>query len=160
MFLVIKNNHVPIKIPERAYLGTRIYYANSLNDPCVLKGCYTLKANQIALLSQVGVLHNNQLSSNGKSGYLFYGPYVWLGKGTYSLILNGNFQTRNSAVIDIHSNKSARTYYQKKICNPQCLSNKLVIPFKLKENVSDLEIRLYVNATDKLTIFDYKIVFR
>lgn len=158
LFLVVKDSKKLVDIPEDIRSRNDVSYATSRNDYCLLSGCFLIKANELAKFSQVGVIQDNQLSSTGNSGYLFYGPYRKLDKGSYYLIMRGDFLTGNTAVIDVVSDQGKKVYYEGKLCHAGCLSREVRVPFELEEKVTDLEIRLHIGKMDQVSIDGYEIV--
>ena len=72
--------------------------------------------------------------------------------------MRGNFQTADTAIIDIVSDQGRKIHYNGKLCNGGCRSGELVIPFDLNEKTTGLEIRLYVDSDDRVSITGYEIV--
>jgi hypothetical protein len=96
--------------------------------------------------------------STGEEGFLIYGPYVFLPKGNYEAKLLGDFSGLiNGAWIDITCESGTRTLTQLIFDSSPELLLEIVIPFKLIDDVTDLEVRLWVTASancslDSLTI--------
>ena len=158
LFVIVKDGKRLIDIPENAMLRGDVTFATYRDDPCLVAGCFAIKAAELARFSRVGVIRGDVLSSDGKAGYLFFGPYRTLKKGAYQLFLHGSFLATETAVIDVVSNQGKTVYYEGKLCNGKCLAGELLVPFELNENTTDLEIRLYVGNKDQVSISGYRIV--
>ncbi|WAK02062.1 hypothetical protein [Methylobacter sp. YRD-M1] len=158
LFFVVKNSKRLVSIPDNARSSDDVLYATSKNDHCLLAGCFSIKADKLTRFSKVGVIRDGQLLSTGEAGYLFYGPYSKLDKGSYYLIVRGDFLAGDTAVIDVISDHGRKVYYQKKLCHTGCLSREVRVPFELEEKVTDLEIRLHVSDIDQVSIDGYEIV--
>ncbi|MEF3074312.1 hypothetical protein V2P20_04680 [Methylobacter sp. Wu1] len=158
LFLVVKDSNKQVEIPKSIRSRNDVSYAASRNAHCLLSGCFFIKADELAKFSQVGVIQDNQLSSSGKTGYLFYGPYRKLDKGSYYLIVHGDFFGGDTAVIDIASDRGRKVHYEGKLCNAGCLTREVRVPFELEEQIMDLEIRLHIDDIDQVSIDGYEIV--
>lgn len=158
LFLVGKNDIDATAISEEFSNRSDIWVARTKNDPCLFTGCYKTRAEELINFSQVGVIQDGRLATDGRSGYLFYGPYQTLDKGFYFLTLQGNFSLANDAVIDIVSDQGRKTFYAGKLCHDGCVSDNVQIPFELKERATGLEVRLNVSNKDYLAIDGYQIV--
>jgi hypothetical protein len=88
--------------------------------------------------------------STGKEGFLIYGPYVSLPKGSYWVMLSGDFSgLMIGAWIDITSESGARTITKVIFDSSSELPLEIQIPFELIDGVTDLEVRLWVSASAK-----------
>ncbi len=157
LFLVVKDLQKEIRIPSCVRSRNDISIAAIPNDPCFLAGCFEINADDLARYTQVGVIRDDQIFSTGRSGYLFYGPYRLLDQGNYHLILRGNFLNTDTAKIDVVSD-IGRKIYKEKILKVSKLRGKIIIPFELRERVTDLEIRIFVGNADQLSIEGYDIL--
>ncbi|GAA4409072.1 hypothetical protein GCM10011450_27170 [Advenella faeciporci] len=109
------------------------------------------------LPSNVGLVVNHSKQSDGRAGYLAYGPYVPLKAGKYKLTVFGSSKKLNGAYIDIVSDKGDVVY--KKIELPQYVKGSLLdeVSIDIPENALDLEVRVWVNEDDELTFSGYKL---
>lgn len=158
LFMIVKDNNRQVEIPESIRSRNDVSYATSRNAHCLLSGCFSIKADELARFSQVGVIQDNQLSSTEKTGYLFYGPYRKLNKGSYYLIVRGDFLAGNTAVIDVVSDQGRKVHYEGKLCDAGCLTREVRVPFELEEQIMDLEIRMRISDIDQVSIDGYEIV--
>jgi len=158
LFLIVKGAKREIEIPENLYSRGDISFATDMDDRCLIAGCYAIEAEELASFSKVGTIRNGRLSSDGNAGYLFYGPYRNLDKGSYYLILHGNFVNSTADDIDVVSDQGKKTYSTENLNKDDCFSEEIIVPFELKEKVKDLEVRLRVGAEDQVSVSSYKIV--
>lgn len=157
LFVIVKDGKRLINITENAMLRGDVTFATYRDDPFLVAGCFAIKAGELARFSRVGVIRGDVLSSDGKAGYLFFGPYRTLNKGSYHLFLYGSFLATETAVIDVVSNQGKTVYYEGKLCNGKCLSGEVLVPFELNERTTGLEIRLHVGNKDQVSISGYRI---
>lgn len=109
------------------------------------------------------VKNNNSpnLVSNGQSGFLMYGPYMTLEKGEYRLSIDAQLikSTQDElGFVDVVSN-GGESLHKKVLVNKQLLDRKNInIDFSLKDDVKDLEIRVYTNEKVILKVNSIKIL--
>lgn len=93
---------------------------------------------------------DNALRSNGKKGFLLYGPYLNLERGYYETTLSLEYISGNGEIgfYDIAAN-GGKTIIQHGNLDSHDFVNgelKLSIPFSLAEKTNNVEFRLYTNA--------------
>jgi hypothetical protein len=158
LFLVVKDGMKKADISAGIRLRSDISLATTMDDACLLSGCYAVKYDELIRFSQVGVIRDGMLSSDGRAGYLFYGPYRALDKGFYSLVIRGNFFVSDTAVIEIASDQGKKIYLQRRFSQGECSSGEALLPFQLEEKTTGLEVRLRVGSKDRVSIMGYEIV--
>lgn len=83
-----------------------VMWGNSENFSCLERGaCIFRPAFELSRQSQVGILDHNILATDGRSGFLFFGPYAELTNGSYVVKIQGSFQNLSGAVLDVVSNE-------------------------------------------------------
>lgn len=104
------------------------------------------------------------LSTTGKTGWLMFGPYIPLPAGNYQLALQGSVQAGHAGVVhvDVAQGKGTEVLAAAELDAPALLSPSspdgiVVLPFTLKEASSNLEVRVRVTDTSKLSISGYVI---
>lgn len=133
-------------------------YFDSSNPFCVVAGCYSQLANEMAKFSQVGRHEGEELVTSNSAGYLFYGPYHALKRGYYQVKLSGNFVNLDGVIVDVVSDQgSVRHTEVSGLDISDHAANEIVIPFSLDQDVDDIEVRLYVDKTSILGITNYII---
>ncbi len=91
------------------------------------------------------------LTSDGKAGFLQFGPYIATGPGKYRVLWRGEvLQAKNASigVVDIVNNLGQHTVISKEIKKEASAPYPFAtafLDFDLKEPASDLEYRFYVN---------------
>lgn len=148
--------------PDSAVAGSKrgpVVWAVGENEPCVLAGCFAKSSSELRAYSQVGRLEGDMYSTDGRLGYLFFGPYVSLAKGEYKLRLLGQFDNVDGAVFDIVSNHGSASHIRVNISKPATGEMVLIdFPFNLESSVNDLEVRLHVTEATKIKVRSYEIV--
>lgn len=110
------------------------------------------------LPTQVGARVGKGIATNGKTGVLFYGPYIPLQKGVYSLSVFGNIKKTNGAYIEIVTQGGAKVHKKLPLRNSK---NGVILTgenIELPVNLEDVEIRAWVTEKDKLEISGYKLM--
>jgi hypothetical protein len=102
---------------------------------------------------QVGVASCRGLRTNGRQGYLAYGPYRPYGPGRYRLIVNGNVTSAAGAWLDVASSKGTVQHAKFRLSAAGPVLFDRVV--ELSAPVADLEVRVFVTSADELTISGY-----
>jgi len=117
----------------------------------------TITAGELIKMTQVGKFLKDSLFSENQAGYLFFGPYIELGKGDYKLTLFGDFAEAHSAVLDVVGSSGEGTFFGAKFSGKDCSQGAIDFEFSLPEDVSNLEIRLHVSDKDIVSFNRYVI---
>lgn len=157
LFLVVKKHTLnTASLISNSYKD--LYINLSGDNAGIINGCYSLKASDLRRFSQVGTYIGGNLVTSSKSGFLFYGPYVPLKKGNYYIQLDARFTNPEGAILDIVSNKGTEKHLVINLADYiKPYSNVIKVPFSLKSDVSDLEVRLLVNSGTELKINNYSV---
>ena len=149
----------PIKIPNTITNISDIYITQEIGEKCLVFGCFKMTASELTSASLVGALTNNTLVTTNHAGFLFYGPYYPLKKGQYYLILNGKFDTIPDANLDIVSDFGSMVHYKTYLSwhKPED-GQPVILPFEIRSDVQDLQIRLAVSEYDEISISSYEVV--
>ena len=161
LYLVVRTNGTPLLIPKEIRDRSDVYFRSASNDSCLLAGCFMQKAQDLWKweYSKVGELNKGFLCTNGKKGYLFFGPYVPLNKGNYKLILSGDFFDTSGAVLDIVSHKGKKVHAKFLLDSFRPVpGTPLIFYFSIQEDVHDIEVRLYVSKRTKIRFQKYQIL--
>jgi len=153
LFIVIKEttNYTAPALPG-------VYWSKASKDACVISGCFTLNTKELSEHTQVDLYNGGNIKSTNQNGLLFYGPYYPIKKGEYYLKLEGTFSDLEGAVLDIISKGGQDKHLDiplAKYFNSN--EDNIIIPFSLKFDVSDIEIRLRVSSRTKLAVYGYSI---
>ena len=108
--------------------------------------------------SQVGVLRNDGMHTDGRRGYLLYGPYRPIDAGEYILKVTGEVKSdAEDVVIDIVDQQGAVTYARfegLKKGKGLLLEEKV----NITEPATQLEVRVFVSENDDLVITGYLLL--
>lgn len=125
----------------------------------LLKTIFIRDPHDLSRHTQVGQINNKGLSSTGKMGYLFYGPYASVAPGSYRLEVGVTATSTKGLVLDVVSNHSKKVHWRKNICQAGCSVDAPIIDhFTIGKYTNLLEIRLYVRPTDSVFIHSVKLV--
>lgn len=108
--------------------------------------------------TQVGERQDAKLVSNGKAGYLLFGPYAPLQAGTYNLLIKGDIEVLadgGKVRIDVASAKG------KVIHGGQDVTEKGALPsfdVVLPADATDVEVRVQVPQDARVSVEAYQLV--
>ncbi|HUX29966.1 MAG TPA: hypothetical protein VMV78_04965 [Thiobacillus sp.] len=109
-----------------------------------------------ALPRQVGQIRNGHLQSDGRTGFLLFGPYASMGAGVYQLVVNGTAATPNGAFVDVVSGGGTVKHFMAPLAAPK--DDVLAVGvFQLDAPVKDLEIRVFVTQQDRVELGGYEM---
>jgi hypothetical protein len=109
------------------------------------------------LPSQISSVGGTQKIIQQQSGFLVYGPYTTIKSGNYSLNVSGSSEYLVDAYVEIVSAKGSNLHAKfmlEQLNDGYLLKNGLV---NLEEDVSDLEVRVWVSKKDKVNLFGYSL---
>lgn len=151
--LFVKNKDVQFVPTTADARFSQIIWGGS-HAECIMDGkCIFLSGMNLAKKSQVGKFDNNVLTTDGRTGLLFYGPYLQLKKGRYVIEMHGTFDNLDGVIIDVVSNGSKATHFQARLTgNIQYDKQTIKLQFTLEKNVNDIEVRLFVDGSSSLSI--------
>jgi hypothetical protein len=131
-----------------------------LNAYCAPPACLEYQGTN-PIPSNVGFYTGSGIQTDGRAGYLIFGPYIKMQPGQYILQITGNINTNNNSVIvDVVSHDTGKTY---------ALFNGLEIPKHIDKNVlleeivildkdaTAIEVRVKVDAEADLFINGYSL---
>ncbi|MEO6104072.1 MAG: hypothetical protein ABIP44_10595, partial [Pseudoxanthomonas sp.] len=107
------------------------------------------------LQRQVGTLEHRALSTDGRGGYLIYGPYVNLPAGHYRVRVLGQWQgtQESSSTLDIVTGQGQQTILHAMLALEAAVNGCLLEDsFLLAADVVDMEMRLWVDAATRLRV--------
>jgi hypothetical protein len=113
------------------------------------------------LKRQVGSLERQQLSTDGRGGFLVYGPYASLPAGRYRLRVLGEWQGEEEtrAHVDIVTARGQQTVLHAALARELAVAGCLLEEtFALAADVSDLEMRLQVDTSTQLRVFGIELL--
>ncbi len=134
------------------------FYINTLSEDselCLVKGCFGRGARQLEPFLGVGRYDNGAIVTQGVAGFLFSGPYVGLAQGDYILTIEGELHNLKGVFIDLKGGVDAEPFFVKKLTGEG--ESTIKVPFSLKEDISNIEIRLAVSEESDISFKEYYI---
>ena len=107
------------------------------------------------LPAQVGVRKEGYSESVGQPGFMLFGPYATLPAGRYRLSLFGQSDFADGAYLDVVSQQGTRVYakhYLREAAGGTLLHD---VTVDIPENVSDLEVRVWVGERSRVRLSGY-----
>ena len=118
-------------------------------------GRYWYPANDSRLHHQVGSFDRQVLVTDGRSGFLVYGPYAALAAGAYRLRVHGDWlgSDPSDAHLDVVTGQGQQTILHAALtAQESCAGCLLDAPFVLASDAADLEVRLWVDGAAQLRV--------
>ena len=111
------------------------------------------------LPSKVGEYRDGCLYSDGRQGHLVYGPYVHMSAGEYRLVVVGSAPAVSSAFVDVVSGEGAIVHAAFPITATESSGTAVLVSARivLNEDVSDLEVRMWVAEGDGIRLDGYEM---
>lgn len=118
-----------------------------------------------AIGTQVGVRRPGQgLAAEGRAGWLVFGPYAHLDAGKYEVAIQGIVQSGHSGPlhVDIARDKgatvvAARELEPAALLDPAAGGALALLPFDLAAAADDIEVRVRVVESSRVTVSGYEI---
>jgi len=160
LFLVARATDKRPRFPAPSPDGhTEETWRDGDSDACLFVGCFNAGAIQLAQFTQVGVLADGRLVSNGRQGFLMYGPYASLAAGTYVIDIQGRFDRIEDAIVDVVSDQGHSVHFKRPLASVVAPSrDRARFVFHLDKPANGLEVRLAVGASDRIAILGYKLM--
>ncbi|QKC97778.1 hypothetical protein EB231_26265 [Mesorhizobium sp. NZP2298] len=118
---------------------------------CAKTWCYIADGEMLSQRSQNGQMMDGALTASGPAGYLFFGPYIDLGKGRYLLRLSG--AGHGDALLDVTTNAGQNTVAKFPIETLSPAGTEYA--FDLPSDVTGLEIRLRIPEGVQMGVTGY-----
>lgn len=120
-----------------------------------LERCVVQTARDLNHMSLVGTFVGERLNSDGRSGFLFFGPYVDLSAGRYKVKLEAEFINREGGYIEVVTAPDASI----KIAHVRLVDLKEDgFEFELQNDATHVQVRLVVSDSTKLSFSRYSLV--
>lgn len=111
--------------------------------------------------TQAGAPEGTRLVSTGREGCLLHGPYLGLKRGRYVARLFGAVGTfgLGRAHADVCVEGGNKVLAERRLCDVESEADGLLVelPFVLEEGVTELEVRLFVDAHTDLSVASLEI---
>lgn len=111
----------------------------------------------LVLPSQVGLIKDGLRKSDGRAGFMVFGPYYSLKAGSYRLSVYGSSIVLNDVYVDVVSangNNIHAKYNLQQYADDVLMSNAIV---HLPSDVLDIEVRVWVDQNSELQLMGYKL---
>lgn len=131
--------------------------SKNLSAQCLVKGCFTMNAPSLSRYSQVGSFDGSLLKSDGRAGFLFFGPYRALMAGNYEVWFDCDVFRVQDAYFDVVSSRGAKLHARVPVLESQSGPSKAGIKIQLSDAVQDVEIRLHVENEDQIACSGYRL---
>lgn len=140
----------PVQIMERA---------NFVVERCMLPECLKLSIIESSgIPHQVGILQGNKIITDGRPGYIAFGPQVTMLAGKYLLEVYGVAKNINGAKIDVISDRGANVLANfEHISLPVNSEVLLQKEIHLDELAKQLEVRVFADKHTDLSLTGYKL---
>jgi hypothetical protein len=111
------------------------------------------------IMHQVGHIEKGKLYSNGQAGFLLFGPYRPMYAGDYRLIVRGEVSEGGSAWVDVVSGRGAVSHGKFTLPVANGGNSTLLLDnfLTLDQPAEDIEVRIHVEAEDRLYIDSYEL---
>lgn len=119
-----------------------------------------LATDDKAVATHVGIKRDGAIVSDGRAGFLMYGPYRRVPAGDYVLEVSGTSST--PFALDVATDQGARVLGRVEMAAGQDAAAKRLarLEFDLERPVSDLEIRINVGAGSDARVEGYRLLAR
>ena len=130
------------------------------NTRCQPPVCLKQQAFTESSPSQVGVIENGQLVSDGKQGFLLFGPYQPLNAGRYRLVVLGEGTVTDTAWVDVVSKKGTVQYARFPLSSTSDVNKGVLAEgsVTLESLVKDVEVRVFVGNRDVVRLTGYNLI--
>lgn len=118
-------------------------------------GVLRFRGSDVRLLSSLGRRDGKHIHSTGVAGHLIYGPYVHLEPGRYEVRLTGNFDGSPgpNPNIEVAVARGERVLARADLYESELAVNSVRrIVFEADANCVDIEVRVWVEATNKVSL--------
>lgn len=95
-------------------------------------------------------------STDGRPGYLMYGPYLPIPRGAYRVEIRGVFNDTTDLYVDAAAGRGASQLFARTYTGVP-IADSLVFEFEADEDYPDIEIRMRVGAATDVSLSGYSI---
>ena len=155
--VLAKEKEAGLSIVARS--GTRTdRYPDLYVTPHICTGtfCMGRNAESISRFSQVGHMVDGRWSTDGRPGYLMYGPYLPIPRGAYRVEIRGVFNDTTDLYVDAVAGRGASQLFARTYTGVP-IADSLVFEFEADEDYPDIEIRMRVGAATDVSLSGYSI---
>jgi hypothetical protein len=127
---------------------------------CLPPRCLEIEAAKLAELpSRVGSVKQGRFISDGRRGFLLFGPYAPMESGNYRLLVFGGAQAPGSSWTDVVSDRGRTVHARFALADPPPNASDALLAGRVKLNspVNDLEVRIFVDEDARIQIEGYRL---
>ncbi|WP_213767049.1 glycosyltransferase [Caballeronia sp. dw_19] len=145
-------NHAPLSAPLDFLRQRRLVEEP---HPIARMTRIEMDANALSRFTQVGEFTGSSLRTDGRSGYLVFGPYADLAAGSYSVTISGFFRHALQAVVDVAGSSGTHQYF---VADLSTLVSGTAARFRftLAHDVAKVELRIAVGQATDIEISGYQ----
>jgi hypothetical protein len=135
-------------------LGRKIAKANCLPPDCLKRSNFNTTTPSL-----VGIVKDAKLYSDGRAGFMLFGPYVPMNAGQYTFQVFGSGNLPSSVWVDVVSSKGTVQHGKFALSQETQQGHTLLKgKIKIEKEAEDVEVRVYVGADDELILSGYELV--
>lgn len=111
--------------------------------------------NDPRLRTNNGHRSGRQIHSTGQAGHLVYGPYIYMAPGRYEVCIKGRFDgyPGPNPNIEVTMQGGNHVLARMALYGPDLLENsQRTLAFQLDKECHDLEVRLWVEVSNQVTV--------
>lgn len=135
-----------------------------LKTACLPPICLKQQSFTESKFSQVGKIKNAELVSDGRIGFLIFGPYEPMKAGSYSLVVRGKGNLTETAWVDVVSKEKEGLVEHAKFSLLSSIYNNEGFLFKgnvtLNSSVEYIEVRIFVGERDIIHLNSYELILQ
>ena len=132
-------------------------WISSTSRACLVSGgCFSQTAEHLSRHTQVGALNAKGLTTTGREGFLFFGPYRPMPAGVYEIRVAGTASTLDTAYLDVSALRG-KMVVMKENLNAHVPGYLGAWRFVVHEPVLDMEVRLWVSSRDSVAVNGYQV---
>lgn len=141
----------------RADVGTPAL-ERMINDAlCIQPLCLAGERFNPFVPHQIGQVEDGALVSDGRQGFLHFGPYASFERGGYRLTVEGRVDVPAGAWVDVVSDRGQRQHARFELSDGEGGVPLLREQVTLEEDVPDLEIRVWVSSDTVMRLSAYEL---
>ncbi|MBB6340552.1 hypothetical protein HNP49_000702 [Pseudomonas fluvialis] len=157
--IVDRESYITIRLSRSFEAKTGVSPSQAIiQSACTSPNCLNLDEFSTSTPTQCGVIIDGKLHTTGKPGFLIFGPYQALNKGTYTLHVKGEFKGAKNAWLDISANKGQTLIYKTPVKSILTSNQALVTDnIRIQENHRDVEVRIFTDGSDILSLSSLRL---
>jgi hypothetical protein len=153
-YAVVRLKPVFLNDAQFGRLGIKVAETNCLPPVCIKRSSFNTSTPSL-----VGIVKDAKLYSDGRAGFMLFGPYVPMDAGQYTLQVFGSVNLPSSVWVDVVSSKGA-IQHGKFALSQETQQGHILVKgrVKIEKEAQDVEVRVYVGADDEIILNGYELV--